>query len=369
MSKISVPLARPTLPPIAELNLDFEKIRSSGQITCGPFVEKFEKKCAQFLKVKNTVAVGSGSDAILIALMMLDKKGEVIIPSFDFSSPIHSLSILGFTPVLVDVDPETFNIDPKDVERRVSKRTVAILAPHIFGNPCDIDKLMAIATAHKLKVIFDGAHAFGSLHRGRSVAIYGDFTTFSLTPTKPLAIGEGGLITTRNDKYSNMAKSLRSNGDNLERSREKIGISSRMTEWQAAIGLAALKKLKKTLAQRLRLVKHYKKLLGNMDSVYLQKVADSDFSVYQNIAIVLGNSFPITRERLISYLREKGIETKAYFDPPLHEKIMYRHLLKGASLRNTNRISSRILSLPLFSHMTFSQVEYVADTIKKVGRA
>lgn len=363
MKKDSTPLTRPTLPPLKEIFPLFKKIYKSGQLTNNKFVASFEEKAAKFLGVNNTVAVASGTDAIMIALLAINKKGQVLIPSFDFSSPMHSLILFGFEPILVDVDRETFNIDVKDLDKKITKRTVAIMAPHIFGNPCDIEQILKVAKRHKLKVIFDGAHAFGSLYKGRGIAEFGDYSTFSMTPTKVLAIGEGGLLVVRDNVNIDLLKSMRNNGDNLDRSQEVVGISSRMTEWQAAIGLAALKLLKQNISRRNKLVSYYKQLLGDLPGVSFQKVRIGNISVYQNFAIIVGDQFPVNRGALIDYLERYRIESRAYF-LPLHMKKMYRHLESKYSLKNTEYVSERVLSLPLYSHMKIGEVKYVADTIK-----
>jgi dTDP-4-amino-4,6-dideoxygalactose transaminase len=366
MSKFNIPLIRPTLPPIKEVLPSFRNIYASGQLTNGQFVKQFEKKAAKFLGVKQTVAVACGTDAILISLLLLNKKGKVISPSFTFSSPVHSLTLFGFEPVLADMDPKTYNIDIDDVEKKITKDTVALLIPHVFGNPCDIDRLVTLAKKHSLKIIFDGAHAFGSTYKNKSVAHYGDFTIFSFTPTKVLSIGEGGLIALDDDELATIARNLRNNGDTFDRQNERIGISSRLTEWQAAIGMAGIPYVKKNIARRIKLALLYKELLRDVKGIHFQKINNDGSSVYQTFSLVLDDTFPLKRDEMLEYLKENGIESKAYFYPPIHKKVPYKKLV-NASLEDTDYISQRIFCLPLYSHMKAKEVQYVADIIKKIG--
>lgn len=363
-----IPLTRPTLPPIDEILPLFRKIATSGQLTNNKFVEQFETEVSRFLGVSNSTAVSSGTEAIMIALLMIGKKGEVLIPSFDFSSPVHSLILLGFKPVLVDIEKETFNVDVSDFKNKITKDTVAICLPHIFGNPCDIEGVLAAAKEANIKVIFDSAHAFGSTHKGKSVANFGDYITFSFTPTKVLAIGEGGLLVCLDEQDNSESKILRNNGDTYARDKELIGLSARMTEWQAAIGLAALKHLDGYIEKRIKLVNTYKEALSDISSIKFQVVRSGDFSVYQSLAVLIEDDFGVSRDGLIGILKDNNIQSKAYFDPPIHRKVMYKNLSSDSLLSNTEYVSKRVICLPLFSHMDVKDVEIVTDIIRKAGR-
>lgn len=363
MKKKFVPLTRPTLAPFSDCRINFIELFKTGLLTNGKYTRAFETAASKFLGTSDSVAVNCGTSAILIALSLLRKRGQVITPSFNFSSPAHSLSLLGFEPVLADMDKETFNIDVSDLESKITNKTVAFLIPHVFGNPSSVAAIEKIAAEKGIDVIFDAAHAFGSLYKGKSIAICGNFSIFSFTPTKVLSLGEGGLLCAKSSADLKRAFILRNNGDNFDRSKEEIGISARMSEFHAVIGLAGLKRFKKTLAKRIRLANAYKEMLKQNTDINFQKINHGNFSVYQSFAVVINSSTSKLRDKLILYLKKNNIEAKSYFCPPLHKKVMYKNITSGKNLKNTDYITDRILSLPLYSHMDIADVEYVASKV------
>lgn len=363
-----IPLTRPTLP---ELNSIQKKLRDSfksGMITNSKYVEEFEQRCAKFLGVKNVVAVSSGTSAILLSLRCLGIKDEVIIPSFTFASGGHSLLWLGLTPVFADIDPGTFNIDPASIEKKISSKTTAILATHVFGNPCQIDKIQKIAKEHNLKVIYDAAHAFGSKYKDKSVACFGDAAIFSFTPTKILTTGEGGLIVVKDKNLARMMKIGRNNGDSLNREEEFLGISARMNEFSAILGIEGLKRLNKTLKRRLKMVNLYKKELANLSGISFQEIIPRGFSVYKDLTILVDKKkFGISRDDLLKELINRDIETKVYFYPPLHRKKIYKKY-QSLALPSTDFVSNQIMNLPLYSHMPKGYIIKVCSIIKKLHK-
>ena len=183
-----IPLTRPTLPQASAMQSSIKNMFKSGMLTNARYTQEFEKKCARFLGVRDSVAMSNGTSPLILAAKCLDLKGEVIIPSFTFTSGVHSLLWNNLTPVFADIDIETFNIDVNLIEKKITKKTSAILATHVFGNPCDINSIESIAKKHNLKVIYDAAHAFGAQYKNKSVACYGDVSSFSFTPTKVLSL-------------------------------------------------------------------------------------------------------------------------------------------------------------------------------------
>lgn len=359
-----IPLIRPTLPKLSSIQKKLRGTFKSGMITNSKYVREFEQRCAKFLGVKSVVAVSSGTSALILSLKCLGIKNEVIIPSFTFASSGHSLLWLGLTPVFADVNKETFNIDPVSIKKKITSKTTAILATHVFGNPCQIDRIQKIAKKYNLKVIYDAAHAFGSKYKQKSVAHFGDISVFSLTPTKVLTTGEGGLIVARDKKLARILKLGRNNGDSLNREEEFLGISARMNEFSAILGIEGLKILPKSLRMRLKLVNLYKKELAELVGISFQEITPNGFSVYKDLTILVDEKkFGISRNNLLKELLKNNIETKVYFSPPLHKKKVYRKY-RRISLPQTDSLSHRIMSLPLYSYMPEDNVMKVCSAIK-----
>lgn len=359
-----IPLTRPTLPKIKTIKSKLKNIFDTGMITNSKYVKEFEKRCADFLEVKNAVAVSSGTAALVLSLKALNLKGEVILPSFTFTSAGHSLLWCGLKPVFIDIDPRNFNIDADLLEKKITSETAAIFPSHVFGNPCNIDKIQKIAGKYNLKVIYDAAHAFGSRYKGQSVAGFGNAACYSFTPTKVLTTGEGGLIATNDDSLAEKLVIGRNNGDSFNREEEFLGITARMGELNAILGIESIKILKKSLKRRLEIISLYKKALGSVPGIYFQEIPQDSFSVYKDFAILVEKEkFGMSRNDLLRELLARKIEAKVYFDPPLHKKKVYGEY-KDEHLPNTEFINSRIMSLPLYSHMAKESVSEVANLIK-----
>jgi dTDP-4-amino-4,6-dideoxygalactose transaminase len=356
-------LAKPSVPHFDKISKQFKEVLESGMLTNSKYVEIFENNCGSFLKNKNSIAVASGTSALLLAINVLNLKGEVIIPSFTFSSTGHSLIWNKIKPVFADINPETFNIDPKDIERKITKKTSAIIAIHCFGNPADIKSIENIAKKYNLKVIYDAAHAFGSKFQGASVAKFGNASIFSFTPTKVLTTAEGGLIVVKEKKLVSKIKAGRNNGDSFNRQEEFLGITARMNEFSAILGIANLNSLKKDLKRRLKIVEYYKRRLGKLPGIKFQKVNNNDFSSYKDFAIITTQGKKV-RNSLLNKLHKNNIQAKSYFYPPLHRKKVYKKYCRNIKLPNTDWLSDRIISLPLYSSIPLKEVAKVCQAIE-----
>ncbi len=359
-----IPYTRPTLPKLTSMYPKLKRIFASGMITDFTYAREFEKKCADFFGVKHVIAVSSATSAIMLVLKCLDIKGEVIVPSFTFSAGGHALLWCGLKPVFVDIDPNTFNMDSSAIEKKITKKTGAIFPTHVFGNPCDIEKIQKIAKEHNLKVLYDGAHAFGSNYKGKSVACFGDATIFSLTPTKVLTVGEGGLIVTNSDALAKKLRLARNYGDSFNRKEEFLGLSSRMGEMNAILGLEGLKIFKKSIKKRVSLANLYKKELAGVKGLSFQKTSSVANSVVKDLAVIIDEKqFGLSRDALFAVLAAKGVHAKIYFDPPLHKKNVYR-IYKNALLPQTVLVHQNIINLPLWSHMSEDTVRKVCNVIR-----
>lgn len=363
-----IPLTRPALPKLDFLQKKLKDIFASGMITDAKYVKEFEKKCADFLGVEDTVAVSCGTSALILAGKCLQLKREVILPSFTFTSSGHSLLWNNLKPIFVDINPETFNIDPDLIEEKITAKTSAILATHVFGNPCDIERIQRIGKKYNLRIIYDAAHAFGAKYKQKSVASFGDISIFSFTPTKVLSTAEGGLLVARNKKVAKMLRLGRNNGDSFNRAEEFLGITARMSEFNAILGIETLKIFKQSLTRRLKMVNLYKEELADVPGISFQQITPESQCSYKDMAILVDKAkFGTSRNDLLKELHKRNIEAKVYFDPPLHKKKVYAKY-KNISLPNTKFVNERIISLPLYSHMPAKEVRTVCSVIKKLAK-
>uniref|UniRef100_A0A7V3J982 DegT/DnrJ/EryC1/StrS family aminotransferase n=1 Tax=candidate division CPR3 bacterium TaxID=2268181 RepID=A0A7V3J982_UNCC3 len=361
-----VPITEPTIPPIHQLKSMYEKVLKSRMITNSKFVQEFEARVAEHLGVKHAIAVNSCTSGLMLIMKALDLKGEVILPSFTFHATAHAVVWNGLKPVFVDCDPETYNIDPKEVEKAITPRTCAILGVHIFGNPADVEALEKIAKKHKLKLIFDAAHGFGSKYKGKHVGGFGDAESFSLSPTKLLTAGEGGIVTTNDDEIARRVRIGRNYGDPGTYDCEFSGFSARMSEFQAILGIESLKMLESNVLRRNKMANLYKTLLAKIPGISFQKIKAGNRSSYKDFSILIDErKFGISRDKLYEALMAENIVVKKYFYPPVHkqrafEKYASQH---DANLHITERISTGSISLPLFSHISEMVVEKICSVV------
>jgi len=356
------------LPKLSALQKKLKHVFKSGMLTNAKYVSEFERSCADFLDAENVVAVASGTAALILILKCLNLKGEVILPSFTFTSDASALLWCGITPIFADIDPKTFNLDPDLIQKKITKKTSAILATHVFGNPCEIEKIETVARKNNLKVIYDAAHAFGSAYKGRSVFRFGDASIVSFTPTKVITTAEGGLAVVKDKNLSRILQLGRNNGDSFNREEEFLGLTARLNEFSAILGIESLKILKQRLKRRLKLVKMYKKELAGVPGISFQAVAPDNFSVYKDFTILADeNKFGRSRDDLLKELLKRKIECKTYFYPALHKKKICQEY-SDSLLPQTDYISAHIISLPLYSHMPEKYVKRVCSTIKKLSK-
>ncbi len=366
-----VPIAAPRLPATEGLLEEFRRVLESPQLTNGPRVAELEERAAAALDVPHCVAVSSCTSGLMLVARCLDLDGEVIVPSFTFFATAHSLLWNGLQPVLVDCEPQSFNIDPASVERALTDRTAAILAVHIFGCPARTEALEKIARDKGLPLIFDGAHALGAQRAGHGVAVWGDATVFSLTPTKPLVAGEGGIIATRRRDLAQRLRQARNYGKGDHFDCDLLGLNARMTELQAVVAAAGLPDVEQGIAQRRRLVGIYRTSLDPVPGLRTQTVPDTGVSSWKDFAIVVDpHEFGFSRDQLERLLSCDNVETRRYFDPPLHRQKIYRRYYRPEEdpLSVTDRVSSSVLCLPLHSGLAESTAEAIGDRIAWLHR-
>ncbi|MHB1125661.1 MAG: DegT/DnrJ/EryC1/StrS family aminotransferase [Bacillota bacterium] len=366
-----IPMTRPTLANEKEILEQARAVLASGMLTNHEFVRQFEDKCSQYLGVKHTVAVSSCTIGLMLVMKCLDLSGEVLVPSFTFSATVHAIAWNGLKPVFVDCQPDTFNVSVKDIEQAITTKTAALVGVHIFGNPCPGEGIEMMASEHGIPVIYDAAHGFGARYiSGNMVGSGGSAEVFSLSPTKVLVAGEGGLVTTNNDDLATKLRLARNYGNTAGYDSPFSGLNGRMTEFNALIGLTNLERIGECLSARSRLASTYQEALAGIPGLRFQQVLPGARSIYKDLAIyVEPKNFGLSRDELGEFLKLENIYTKKYFYPPTHHLSAYTaHTDRSWSLPVTEDLSSRMLCIPLFSHMSLEHVERIAGCIRSAHR-
>lgn len=359
-----LPITTPTISASQSMLRAIGRVVNSRQLTNGNEVRKFEKAIERYLGVRHAIALGSCTSGLMLILRVLGLRGEVILPSFTFHATAHAIIWNGLKPVFVDCDPETYNINPREAEKAITPKTAAIMAVNIFGNSADIEALGKIARKHGLKLIFDSAHAFGTKYQGKNAGGFGTAESFSLSPTKLLTAGEGGIVTTNDDELAAKIKMGRNYGDPGSYDPEFSGLSSRMGELNAILGMFSLNTLEKNVKRRNRAANLYRKHLSNIPGLSFQKINEGDRSSYKDLSILVDRSvFGLSRDQIYTALLAENIIVKKYFYPPVHRIRAFRNCQNRHKLPVTEKISDNSLSLPLFSHIDDESIETVCQAI------
>ena len=357
-----LPIFKPTLPPFEELQDQFAECFETGMLTGGRFLREFEERLAEHLGVKHAVCVSSCTVGLALAYKALEFSGEVIVPSFTFMATVHPVVWNGATPVFVDVDPKTWNIDPQRVEEAITPQTTAIVGVHLLGTPANVEALEEIARRHSLKLVFDAAHGFGSLHKGKPVGRYGAAEVFSATPTKVLVAVEGGVVTTNDDEVARRVRVLRNYGNPGNYDSEFAGLNARMPEFNAILGLDSLARLERHAVRRNQVADVYQKRLGALPGIVFQRVEPGDRCSRKEFSLLVEpDAFGLTRDEVAKALKAEGVDTRFYYDPPVHTHSCYRHLRQGSDgrLPVTEAIAGKTITIPIYSHMDDDMVDRV----------
>ncbi|MFQ6015890.1 MAG: DegT/DnrJ/EryC1/StrS family aminotransferase [Anaerolineae bacterium] len=364
-----LPIVRPTLPNYKTVEARVAELFATGMVTKGKYLAEFERRVAEYLGVKHAVAVSSCTTGLLLSYQGLGLDGEVIVPSFTFMATVHPLALNGVTPVFVDVDAETWNIDPRRVVEAITPKTTAIVALHNFGNPADVEELVSIAETHGLKLVIDAAHGFGTLYKGEPVGRYGDAEVFSTSPTKLLVTGEGGVVATDDDELARKIRVGREYGNPGSYDSEFPGINARMQEFSAILGLEGLAMLEENAQRRNRLADRFRKRLGRLPGICFQKINSHNRSSYKDFSVAIDeNAFGLSRDQLSEALRAEGVDSRKYYDPPVHLHTAYRDFLQRCQgkLPVTESLARRILSLPIYSHMDDDTVDRICLAVERI---
>ncbi|MBX2955397.1 MAG: DegT/DnrJ/EryC1/StrS family aminotransferase [Cyclobacteriaceae bacterium] len=355
-----IPVTKPFLPPQHEYEKYLDGIWQRNWLTNnGPLVNELELKLKEYLKVNHLLFLTNGTIAIQIAIKALDLKGEIITTPFSYVATTSSIVWEGCKPVFVDIDKNTLNLDPKKVEAAITPNTSAILATHVYGNPCDIDALQAIAQKHNLKVIYDAAHAFGTLYKGKSVFEFGDVSTASFHATKLFHTIEGGGVVTNSAELLKRMAYMRNFGHDGPEKFAEVGINGKNSEYHAAMGLVNLSHIDAIRSARKIQSEYYDKVLKNLKCQKPAIAKEATFN-YAYYAVVLPTE-EITL-RMVEELNKNLIYPRRYFFPSLDE-LPY---LERAELPITRSVSNRVLCLPLYHTLTFEEIDFVARIMLRV---
>ena len=362
MSDQPIYVTQPSLAPLKEYTALLEQVWASGILTHnGPMVQRLEHELCEWLGLKHFKAVTNGTIAIQMAIKALELKGEIITTPFTWVATISGIKWEGCTPVFCDIEPDTFNIDPAKIEAAITDKTVAIMPVHVFGNPCDVEAIEAIAQKHGLKVIYDAAHAIGSTYQGRSLLEFGDISATSLHATKLLNTGEGGGCIITDDALAKKLERIRFFGHNDAKEIVEDGFNGKMTEVHAALGLANLKYGDEVLRDRKAKYLQYRDALSRCEGLSFQnlKFGETNYSY-----------FPVVFESEAKLLRvEKALNAqkifpRRYFYPSVNT---LDQVVSCASMPVSEDIASRILCLPLYWKLEDLDVQRIIDIITRLA--
>jgi len=356
------PVYRPSLGQKEKENV-LECLDSTWISSKGKFISQFENSFSEFIGVKHSVGVCNGTVAIHVALLALgiDEGDEVIVPSFTYIASVNAIKYTGAKAIFVDSELKTWQIDPTKIEEKITKRTKAIMAVHLYGQPCEMDSILAIAKKHKLFVIEDCAEAFGSLYNGKHVGTLGDISTFSFFGNKTITTGEGGMVVTNDSRLNDKVFHLK--GQGLAKDREYyhdiIGYNYRMTNICAAIGCAQLEKANDLIQKKIRIANWYENKLKNLPIVFHSQVGAVKHSFWM-ISILLKDSEE--REKIRFHLKQNGIETRPTFHP-VHLMPMY--FQEGLSLPTAEILGNRGINLPSYPDLNEKDIEFISNKLKE----
>lgn len=368
MDKRPITVTSPLLPDLAALHEKLQEIWDSRWITnMGYFHHQLETELAQYLKVPYISLFTNGTLPLLTAMQALDVKGEVITTPYSFVATTHSIWWCGSTPVFVDVDPVTGNIDPDLIESAITPRTTAIMPVHVYGTPCDTQRIQDIADRHGLKVIYDAAHAFGVEVNGKSILEAGDMSTLSFHATKVFNTIEGGAIIIKDEATKRRVDDLKNFGFHDEVTVVGPGINSKMDEVRAAFGLLNLHQVDAAIEARHQVTTIYRQALADVPGLSFFEDHVGVRHNYSYFPIFIDAAqYGMTRDELYAKMAERGIMGRRYFYPLISEFSPYRNLPSASKdhLPNAHRIADSVICLPLHHELSTADIDLIVTTIR-----
>ena len=368
-----IPVCTPTI-GAREKAYVLDCLKTNWISSSGSYLSRFEEAFSRYCQCQFGISATNGTTALHLALAAINlKKGdEIIMPSFSIASTAFAAMYCGAKPVFVDIEPDTGNIDPKRIEEKITKRTKAIMPIHIYGHPCDMDPIMRIAKKHKLFIIEDAAESHGALYKNKKVGSFGDMSCFSFYANKIITTGEGGMVVTNNKDLAKRCQSLRNLNFIPERRywHEEVGFNYRMTNIQAALGLAQFESVEKLVEMRRTNAKRYNERLKNIPGIHLPVERKDCRNVYWMYGIRLDKEFGCSRDQLMQELKNKGVETRTYF-LPLHQQPFLKEMgfTQKEKMPVTEAWAQNGLYIPSSSHLRLKDLQYVCDMIRDIQKS
>lgn len=361
-------VSQPYLPPLQEFIPYLEEIWESKVLTNnGPMHQQLEKELADYLGVSYVALTNNGMTALELAIKALDLTGEVITTPYSFVATTHALALNNLTPIFVDIDPETLNLDPAKIEAAITDKTTAILPVHCYGNPCDVEAITKIANKYNLKVIYDAAHAFAVKDAGGSIVRYGDLSILSFHATKVFNTFEGGAIICHTEEMRQKLNLLKNFGIKNELEVVSIGTNGKMNEISAAFGLLQLQHLDKVLQQRKEIDDLYREKLKDITGIKLVNFTRQTQHNCAYFPMLITDKYPLTRDELYHKLQEHNIYSRRYFYPIISDIKFYQHPSSNAdSLPNAKQIADQVLCLPIYPDFQLKTIKLIVDITRLV---
>jgi perosamine synthetase len=343
------------------------EVLRSGRLALGPMADEFERRVAEYVGVEHAVAASSGTTALhlIVKALGLGPKDEVLVPSFTFTATVNALLYERCAPRFVDIEPDTKNLDPADLERKITPRTKAVMVVDVFGHPAEWDEIRKVADKHRLKVIDDSCEALGAEYKGAKVGQFGNAAAFSFYPNKQMTLGEGGIVVTNNPEVARLARSLRNQGRSEMGAwlfHERLGYNYRLAEMSAALGVSQFKRLESFLAKRQRVAEMYRERLRGLEWVQPPVVRPHVRMSWCLYVVTLAED--INRDLVMQAMQAEGVPTRGYFSPVhLQPYIREKWGCKEGDLPVTDSMGRRCVALPFFNGLTEAQVDRVVAAL------
>ncbi len=367
--------------PLFKLNFNEDEVQAvtetirSKWISTGPRCEELEQQFVDMMDVKYAVSLSNCTSALHLACLVCDIKesDEVLCPSLTFAASVNSIRYVGATPIFCDITGvDNMNIDPADIEQKITDKTKAIVVVHMAGFPCEMDKIIEIAKKYNLKVIEDACHGPLSEYKGKKLGTIGDVGCFSFFSNKNISTGEGGMIITNNQEYANRLRLLRSHGmTTMSYERAKghattydivdLGYNYRMDDIRASIGVVQMKKLQSDLEKRLKIRQYYIEALSEIDEIIIPFKENKEFVSNYIMPIVLKDSNKEKRDAFRDYLHKNGIQTSNHY-PPIHKFSVYQKY--NSKLPITEYVTDNEVTLPMYASLSKDEIYFIKDVIK-----
>jgi dTDP-4-amino-4,6-dideoxygalactose transaminase len=366
LSSEPVPLVRPTVEDVPGLVRELTDVLESGLLTNGPRVRRLEEVVAERLGIPHVVAVASCTTGLMLTYQGLGATGTVVLPSFTFAASAHAIVWAGGTPTFADVERGSLCLDPTDADQALDG-AVALSATHVYGRPCSVEVLEDLAARRGIPLVLDAAHALGSTRRGRPIGTFGTAEVFSLSPTKVVVGGEGGLVTTKDAGLAEAVRLGRDYGNPGDYDCRFPGLNARMSELHAAVALSSLARLDDHVAYRNVLVTAFKEAVHGIPGIGFQHVDETDVSTYKDLTLAIDpEGFGLNADQVGRALKAERIDSRHYYSPPIHRQKAYAAQAPQRELPVTDAVASQVITVPLSSHQTMQTMRTIADTIVRL---